>query len=83
MPEPELLEHAEQRDFGLTHDRRQVGAAAELEVDRRAAEDREPGEADAAGDQQHTDNELADRPSLGDASDEGAPKGAQEIHHAQ
>ena len=51
--------------------RRQVGAAA-LEVDRRAAEDREPQEAHGAGDEHHADDELLDRAPAADPGDEHA-----------
>ena len=47
-------------------------ALGQREVDRGTAEDHEPDHADGRRQQQHAQHELADRPSLGDAGDEGA-----------
>ena len=80
----ELLERREQRDLGLGRGLDEVGLAGELQVERGAAEDREPDEAHARWATRITPSRYSRIVRPREMRARKVPtNGAQEIHHAQ
>jgi hypothetical protein len=81
--ERELLQRREEPDLRRLGDRGGDVGAAELEVDRRAADDGEPHERHAGRDREHAEDDSPTVRPFEMRAMNVPTKGAQEIHHAR